>query len=133
MEPSWKSRLGQDVTTRLRCFFFEWHGVGSLEFRHLRDSSSGSFCVAFPRVRVLDDMTTTWFLLLRSMPPPCEGVALDDMAAVCSRFLDWRGTNCQAMGWYGHKVSESTDLSVSTPWLLFATSRKALVKKQKCR
>ena len=70
------------------------------------------------------------------MLPPCEDVALDDMAAIWSLFLDWHGTNCQAMGWYGHKnaflnlVSEWTDLSVSTTGSLFATSQKALVKKQ---
>ena len=93
----------------------------------------------FLEFAVLDDMATTWFFLLRSMRPPCEDVAFDDVAAIWSLFLDWRGTNCQTMGWYGRKnayldlVSESTDVSVSRTQLLFATSRKALVKKQQCR
>ena len=115
------------------------HGVGSLEVRHLRDSILVPSALLFLEYAVLDDMATTWFLLLCSMLPPCEDVALDDMAAIWSLFLDWRGTNCQTMGWYGHKnahlnlVSESTDLRVSSTRLLFATSRKALVKKQQCR
>ena len=73
------------------------HGGGSLEVRHLRDS-----------------------ILVPSALLFLEYAVLDDMAAIWSLFLDWRGTNCQTMGWYGRKnaylnlVSESTDLSVST-------------------